>query len=190
MNQFQTPPMITLSAALKRAQDGNPETAATMTKMVKQDALEDTTAPGDGQHLPEAPLRGWRWWLLAGLAGLTFVLAVLGAILPVLPATPFLLLTSYLLIRISPRLNRALLGSRLLGPILIDWQVHGGIRTHVRVQAIVIVLIAVGSTLMLSSAAPIPKIVVCVLATIGIGVVLRLPTAKPPQPDREQTPGH
>jgi hypothetical protein len=184
--------MITFGAALKRTQNGssNLVPATTSAVMVKQDVLQDTITPGDRQHFQEARLRGWRWWLLAAVAGLTFVLGVLGAFLPVLPATPFLLLTSYLLIRISPRLNRALLRSRLLGPILIDWQVHGGIRTHVRAQAIVIALIAVGATLILSGAALIPKIVVGLLATIGIGVVLRLPTAKPPQPDQEQTPGN
>ena len=156
--------------------------------MVKQDVPQDTTVSGDRPRFQEPRLRGWRWWLLAAAAGLTFVLGILGAILPVLPATPFLLLTSYLLIRISPRLNRALLRSRLLGPVLIDWQVHGGIRTHVRAQAIVIVLIAVGATLIFSGAAVIPKIVVGLLAAIGIGVVLRLPTANPPESDEEQTP--
>ena len=156
--------------------------------MVKQDELQDTEAPEDRQHLPEVRLWGWRWWLLATAAGVTFTLGVLGAILPVLPATPFLLLTSYLLIRISPRLNRALLKSRLFGPILIDWQVHGGIRNDVRAQAIVIVLVAVAVTLVLSGVALVPKVIVCLLAAVGIGVILRLPTAKMPESDQDPTP--
>jgi hypothetical protein len=112
------------------------------------------------------------------VAGVFFGLGVLGAILPVLPATPFLLLTSYFLVRSSPRLNAALLRSRFFGPILIDWQVHGGVRQDVKAKSIVVVVIAVALTILLSSFSWRATLIVMLLAAVGIVVILRLPTAR------------
>jgi len=56
-----------------------------------------------------------------------------------LALAPFLLLASFFLARSSPRLNDALLKSKYLGPILEDWQKRGGIRSDVKVQAIMLV---------------------------------------------------
>lgn len=111
------------------------------------------------------------------LAGVFFVLGVAGALLPILPATPFLLLTSYFLVRISPRLNARLLRSRFFGPILTDWQVNGGVRPDVKAKAIVIVLMAVAGTVYLTGASWIPTLVVSALAGVGILVILSLPRA-------------
>jgi uncharacterized membrane protein YbaN (DUF454 family) len=112
------------------------------------------------------------------LAGFFFVLGVAGALLPILPATPFLLLTSYFLVRTSPRLNAMLLRSRFFGPILTDWQVHGGVRPDIKAKAVVVVLLAVGLTIYLTGRSLIPTLVVIVLAAIGIGVILFLPKAR------------
>jgi uncharacterized protein len=112
------------------------------------------------------------------LAGLFFVLGALGAILPVLPTTPFLLLASYFLARTSPRLNQLLLRSRFFGPILRDWQQQGGVRTDVKAQAIVLVLLAVSLSIWLTDLLPTLRWVAGAVALIGIGVILRLPTAR------------
>jgi len=109
------------------------------------------------------------------LAAIFFVLGALGAILPVLPTTPFLLLTSYFLVRSSPQLNHALLRSRFFGPILTDWQVHRGVRRDVKVKAVLVVIATVSLSLYL--AAP-PFWLVCAVvaqASVGITVILRLP---------------
>ena len=68
---------------------------------------------------------GLRRMLYLLLAGGFFVLAMAGVILPGLPTTPFLLLTSYFLVRSYPRLNERLIKSKLFGPILVDWHVKG-----------------------------------------------------------------
>ncbi|MBD3672997.1 MAG: YbaN family protein [Planctomycetaceae bacterium] len=111
-------------------------------------------------------------------AGLCFLLGVLGALLPGLPATPFLLLTSFFLVRTSPRWNAALLRSRLFGPILRDWQENGGIRPHVKLKAVIFVVAAVGLTVTFSSLSLWPKVSVGVLAGVGIGVIARLPSVE------------
>ena len=112
------------------------------------------------------------------LGGLFLILGVLGIVLPGLPTTPFLLLTSYFLVRSSPGLNARLLRSRLFGPILIDWQVHGGIRPHVRLKAIGTVLLAVALTLFLTQSSSAISLGILVAASIGMLVILRLPTAR------------
>jgi uncharacterized membrane protein YbaN (DUF454 family) len=58
------------------------------------------------------------------LAGVFFALAVLGAILPGLPTTPFVLVTSYFLMRSSPRLHARLRSSRRFGPLIDNWERH------------------------------------------------------------------
>ena len=123
---------------------------------------------------------GWKKLVLLSFAGVFFGLGVLGAFLPGLPATPFLLLTSHFLVRSSPRLNAALLRSRLFGPILIDWQVRGGVRLDVKVKAIVVAAIAVMLTIFLSGYSLLPTLTVILLAAVGITVILRLPSARQP----------
>ena len=118
--------------------------------------------------------------LLLLVAGLCFLLGILGAVLPGLPATPFLLLTSYILARSSPRLNAALLRSRFLGPILRDWQVHGGVRKHVKVKAVLMVAMSVAVTSILFGVSLLPVLGTFVCAAIGIVVILRLPPPKDP----------
>ena len=126
----------------------------------------------------EKPIaRGLKRLAFQILAGIFFGLGALGAVLPGLPATPFLLLTSYFLLRSCPRLNEALVQSRLFGPILTDWQMHGGVRRDVKVQAIVVVVIAVGATIILSGYSIVPSLTVILLASVGIAVIVRLPTA-------------
>ncbi len=132
----------------------------------------------DNSPSKKPPVHGWKKLVLLSFAGVFFGLGVLGAFLPGLPATPFLLLTSYFLVRSSPRLNAALLRSRLFGRILIDWQVHGGVRPDVKVKAIVAVVIAVMLTIFLSGYSLLPTLTVILLAAIGITVILRLPSAR------------
>lgn len=112
-------------------------------------------------------------------AALFFALGALGAVLPGLPATPFLLLTSLILVRVSPAWNRRLLRSRFFGPILRDWQEHRGIRPDVKIQAIVAVLLAVTLTLLLMDLSPAIRAIVATAAAIGVLVIARLPTFRP-----------
>ena len=119
--------------------------------------------------------RGWKRILYLSTSVVFFVLGALGVMLPGLPATPFLLLTSYFLVRSSPRLNSRLLDSRIFGPILIDWQVHGGVRPHVKIKASVVVVISLAVTVYLSGFSLVPKLLVVFLALVGLTVIFRLP---------------
>jgi uncharacterized protein len=114
---------------------------------------------------------------LAG-AGLCFGSGILGVLLPGLPATPFLLMTSYLLAQSWPRLNDSLLRLRVLGPILRDWQQHRGIRPDVKLRAIVTVVLLVSATSYFSPLNRPLMVLVAGLATIGVLLILRLPSVR------------
>ncbi len=116
---------------------------------------------------------------LAG-AGLFLLLGAIGAALPGLPTTPFLLLASFFLVRASPRLNQRLLRSRFFGPILRDWQEHGGVRRDVKLQAVAAVVLAVGATLIFGGLSVVWQGVVFAFAALGIVVILKLPTLRVP----------
>ena len=133
------------------------------------DTLDEQTVP---------TVTGLRKAIYLVLAGFFFVLGVLDVALPVLPTTPFLLLTSYFLIRTSPRMNRALLRSPVLGQVLKEWQQDGGVRLSVKIQAITIVVLIVGATLIFSPLSVLLKSVLVALACVGILVVIRLPGLK------------
>lgn len=109
------------------------------------------------------------------LAALFFILGAIGAVLPGLPTTPFLLLTSFFLVRTSPKLNALLLKSPVFGPILRDWQERQGVRRDVKFQAIFIVSLLVGLSIYFIQPNIVIVGIVCLGAVIGIWVILRLP---------------
>jgi len=112
------------------------------------------------------------------LAALFFLLGAIGVILPGVPTTPFLLLTSYFLVRSWPRLNDALLRSRLFGPILRDWQQHRGVRPHIKLRASIFVAVVVGASIYFSGMPPVAAGLVVLCASVGIGVIWRLPSIR------------
>lgn len=119
-------------------------------------------------------MRPWKKAVFLSLAGLFFLHGVLGIVLPGLPATPFLLLTSYFLVRSSPRLNTALLRSPFFGPILAQWQAERTVRPDIKAKAIALVIFTVALTVYLSGYSPIATGVILVLAAIGVTVILKL----------------
>lgn len=110
------------------------------------------------------------------LASFFLVLGIIGIFLPGLPTTPLLILSSYFAARSSPRFHNFLLSSKLVGPILRDWQEHRGVRQRAKWQATVLVAIALGIVAYVS---PLPfygQALVFVLGFIGLCVIWRLPT--------------
>lgn len=111
--------------------------------------------------------------------GVFFVgLAGLGVLLPGLPATPFVLLASYFFVRSSPRLHARLRNSRLFGGLLRDWEERRGVRWSVKLTAFLLIPTVVTLSLVFSSLPLWVKLVIVLLACVGLGVVYRLPLVR------------
>lgn len=83
----------------------------------------------------------------AGLVAL--VLGGLGIFLPVLPTTPFILLAAACFARSSRRFHDALLGHRLLGPIIQEWQTHRAMQKRVKRWAYLLMLLSFSTSILL-----------------------------------------
>jgi uncharacterized protein len=119
---------------------------------------------------------GWKRVGLIGLGCALVGMGYIGILLPGIPTTPFLLGASYCFIRSSPRLHRWLRNSPVFGRILHDWEVHRGIRRPVKIFAVTLVVTVVTCSITLSSLPLWVKITIGCLASIGIAVILCVPT--------------
>ena len=103
-------------------------------------------------------------------------LGLAGVILPGLPTTPFLLLMSYFLMRSSPTLHARLVAIPIVGAPIRDWQEKHGVRTRVKWIASFMVGTVVGCSLAFGGLTFPLRVVVLVLAVIGLTVIVSLPT--------------
>lgn len=139
-------------------------------------SLDNPESKVDHESAKRAPIPIWRRIVFGVLAAFFFVLGAIGLILPGLPTTPFLLLTSYFLVRSVPSLNDRLLRSRIFGAVLTDWQQHRGVRKNVKLKAVVVVVAAVAAALWFSGLPLWAKFSIASFAAIGIVVISRLPS--------------
>lgn len=119
---------------------------------------------------------GVRRIVYIGLAAIFFVLAMIGVLLPGLPTTPFLLLTSYFLARSWPRMHRALLANRWVGPIIQQWEEHRAIdrRTKLRASGTILLVIA---AMVFFTGWPWPRLIgITALSCTGLIFIHRIPT--------------
>jgi uncharacterized membrane protein YbaN (DUF454 family) len=116
--------------------------------------------------------------LYLSFAGVSFVLAVLGVVLPLLPTTPFLLITSWCLVRSSPRLHAKLRNQALFGPLLRDWDEHHAVTLNVKITAIATMAIVVTASLIFGNLPPWAAATLIVAASVGLVVILRLTTLR------------
>ena len=104
------------------------------------------------------------------MAGGSFTLTLVGLVVPGIPTVPFLLATSYYLVRSSPRLNRSLSRSWFFGPILTDLEKWGGLRPINKLKLVGLTLTIGAVTLVLIG----PPLVLLLIASGGdLGEPLR-----------------
>ncbi|MFM8979745.1 MAG: YbaN family protein [Planctomycetia bacterium] len=111
-------------------------------------------------------------------------LGVVGAFVPGLPTTPFVLLSSWLFYRSSPRAHAWLRRSRLFGGLIHDWETRRGVRRRVKVRAVTVIVAVAAASFALSSLHIYGRVLVLGLSSIGLFVMLRLPTL----PDEDPPP--
>ena len=65
----------------------------------------------------------------------------------------------------------------MFGPILTDWEEYGGVRAHVKMKAIFVVIISIGLTMYFGPEIAWLRWLVGALAVVGVFVIYRLPVA-------------
>jgi uncharacterized protein len=118
---------------------------------------------------PNALVRGV--WVALGFAfiGLGFI----GVVLPLVPTTPFVLLAAYCFARSSPRFYRWLLQHPVFGKLIRDWRAGRGIALRVKVTAVALIVLTIGSSAIFFVSSPPLR---ALLLAIGVGVTLFLLT--------------
>jgi len=113
-------------------------------------------------------------YVVAG--GVCVALGVLGAVLPGLPTTPFLLLAAACFAKGSNRAHAWLLRNRVLGPIIQTWEHDGGLTLRTKVTSAVLVVVAIGCSIIWGVQHPGLRIMLLVVGLTGVVVLYRLPT--------------
>jgi uncharacterized protein len=151
----------------------------------------DAATEGKTPGLPAPPVHPPRNSLvriLLVIAGIGCMgMAYLGSILPGLPTTPWLLLASGCFARSSPRLHRWLLRSPIFGKLLRDWHEHRGIRKHVKMFTVCLVILACSFSILFTPVPMAVKVVIGICGLIGLTVVVFVvPTIR--EPSTRDTP--
>lgn len=126
--------------------------------------------------------------LYLSLAGLFLALATAGVFLPLLPTTPFLLLTSWFLVRSSPSAHARLVRSPLFGPLLRDWERERGVRLQVKLSALAVLTLVVAVSLFTAALPAALQVLLVALAALGATVIVRLPTVAGPSSAGQSKP--
>ena len=113
---------------------------------------------------------------------LAFVAAVLGVFLPLLPATPLFILSAACFARAYRPFHEWMLGHRLIGPMLREWQAHRSIPYRTKIGAIAAMLVSFGASIVFVVEA---RWLQAVLAGVAVALatwMYRLPSRDRPPP--------
>ncbi len=115
--------------------------------------------------------------LLNTVGTVSLVLGVLGVFLPLLPATPFLLLASACYLRGSERLHGWLMGNRLLGGYIRNFQGGRGIPLRAKVVTIALLWASLIYSIYRIDLLAV-DIMLCVIGATTTTLILRMKTLK------------
>ena len=111
-------------------------------------------------------------WLILGV--LFLLIGAVGVVLPLLPTTPFVLAAAACFAKSSPRMHTWLLGSRVFGPVISNWENKKCIPLRAKLLALTM-MTAVGGTSVLFFVPPgWPRLAGVGLIVLGCLVVLPL----------------
>jgi uncharacterized protein len=86
--------------------------------------------------------------LCLGIGAAALVLGLVGIVVPMLPTTPFILLAAACFARSSERFHDLLLGHRIAGPIIQEWQTHRAMQRRVKRFAYGLMLVSFGGSIL------------------------------------------
>jgi uncharacterized membrane protein YbaN (DUF454 family) len=109
------------------------------------------------------------------LAGGSFVMTLAGLVVPGIPTVPFLLATSYYLARSSPRLDERLRRTTFFGPILEEWEHHGGLSARSKEKLVGFSGLILVITVVVSPFSPVTLVVIVLMWFLSVYWITRLP---------------
>lgn len=131
-----------------------------------------------GYVRPPQEIRGIAKPIYRGL-GVFFVgMSIVGVLSPFIPTSPFVLLSSYFLIRSSRSLHHRLMQNRIFGPILDDFYVQEGIRWQLKRNTLIFMGSGFIAFTTLSGFAPGGVLIMASASLISLTLILSLPTVK------------
>jgi uncharacterized membrane protein YbaN (DUF454 family) len=157
---------------LDQAEQSFKDLMASDTQPAKPAALV-TEIPHD-DSLPQVASGPARLLYLALGAG-ALVMTGVGLIVPGIPTVPFLLLSSYGFARSSPRINRWLRETRFFGPILIEWEQHGGLSRSSKHKLIGMTCVVILIAVVLAPLTPLGLVLILLMASLSVYGLTRLP---------------
>lgn len=116
-----------------------------------------------------------RKWIYGALALGSFGMAWVGLLVPGIPTVPFVILTAGFAAQADESLHRWLVNSRVIGPIMKDWEEKQAIRPEVRIQATVATFMIVAVTLLVTPSSVPVYTLIAVMLTFSLFVVWKLP---------------
>ncbi len=127
---------------------------------------------------PDMELAQWphRFMYLC-LAGTSAVMTFVGLVVPGIPTVPFLLATSYFLARSSPAMNERLRRSKFFGPILTEWEEHGGLSDRSKRGLTRLTLALFVAAIATAPLTPLTIGIVLVVLAVSLAGLYRLPSA-------------
>lgn len=138
----------------------------------------DVTKPWMG----EIVIGGVRRLVNLTAAGGCLVMSIVGFVTPGIPTVPFVLATGYFLARSSPALHRRFRRSRLFGQMVSDYEDRGGLRWSTKRNMILLT----GGLVVVTAAVAgfnVPvMILVGVMGSVGVYLVMRIPTVSSDAP--------
>lgn len=127
--------------------------------------------------------QGWRRAANLAAAGGCFFMSFVGLVTPGIPTVPFVLATSYFLVRSSPALDERLRRSRLFGRMVRDWTKYGGMRPSTKLRVVLLTLAIMGGTLFIVEPTGPILILMGVMGTLGVVLILWTPGVPEGAPD-------
>lgn len=95
----------------------------------------------------------WVRYFCLGAGFVALGLGLVGIVVPVLPTTPFVLLAAACFARSSTRIHDAMLGHRVAGPIIHDWQAHRAMPRKAKRAGFALMAVSFGSSILIVDSA-------------------------------------
>ena len=107
---------------------------------------------------------------------ISLIFAFIGVVLPIIPTTPFVLLSAACYYKGSERLHSWLSHNEIFGPIIRDYEEHGGMRKATKIKALTMMWAAVLTSALLILDTLTMRALVVLIAVIGTVSMLRIKT--------------